>query len=69
MPKKYVTQVCGRLLSKKAKTLLQVNFCQKLFFLDNMGRTCCVQKLFCMSKTISVHNMFSPCSELGIFMY
>ena len=24
-----------------------------------MGRTCCVQKLF---RTISVHNMFSPCS-------
>ena len=22
-----------------------------------------------MSKTISVHNMFSPCSELGVFMY
>ena len=22
-----------------------------------------------MSETISVHNMFSPCSELGIFMY
>ena len=22
-----------------------------------------------MSKTISVHNMFSPCSELGIFMH
>ena len=25
---------------------LQVNLCQKLFFLENMGRTCCVQKLF-----------------------
>ena len=25
---------------------LQVNLCQKLFFLLNMGRTCCVQKLF-----------------------
>ena len=25
---------------------LQVNLCQKLFFLQNMGRTCCVQKLF-----------------------
>ena len=22
-----------------------------------------------MSKTISVHNMFSTCSELGVFMY
>ena len=42
------------------KTLLQVNLCQKLFFLQNMGRVCCVQKLFWMSETISVHNMFSP---------
>jgi hypothetical protein len=25
---------------------VQVNLCQKLFFLPNMGRTCCVQKLF-----------------------
>ena len=25
---------------------VQVNLCQKLFFLQNMGRTCCVQKLF-----------------------
>ena len=27
---------------------------------SNMGRTCCVQKLFWMSETISVHNMSSP---------
>ena len=39
---------------------LQVNLCQKLFFLQNMGRTCCVQKLFWMSETTSVHNIFSP---------
>ena len=39
--------------------MVQVNLCQKLFFLQNMGRTCCVQKLFWMSETISVHNMFS----------
>ena len=43
------------------------------FQAQNMGTTCCVQKLFWMSKqkqkTICVHNMFSPCSELGIFMY
>jgi hypothetical protein len=39
---------------------VQVNLCQKLFFLQNMGRTCCVQKLFWMSETISVHNIFSP---------
>ena len=39
---------------------LQVNLCQKLFFLQNLGRTCCVQKMFWMSETISVHNMYSP---------
>ena len=27
-----------------------------------MGRTCCVQKLFLLFRTIYVHNMFSPCS-------
>ena len=43
--------------------------CQKLLFFQNMGRTCCVHQLFWMSKTISVHSMLSPCSELGIFMY
>ena len=48
---------------------VQVNLCQKLLFLQNKGRTCCVHKLFWISKTISVHNMFSPWSELGIFMY
>ena len=40
--------------------MLQVNLCQKLFFLQNMGRTCCLQKFFWMSATIYVHNMFSP---------
>ena len=29
---------------------------------SNLGRTCCVQKLFLTFKTIFVHNMFSPCS-------
>ena len=48
---------------------IQVNLCQRLLFLQNIGRTCCVHKLFWMSKSISVHNMFSPCSELGIFTY
>ena len=47
-------------------TLLQVNLCQQLFFLQNMEGTCCVQKLFWMSETISVHNIRF---ELGIFMY
>ena len=50
-------------------SVVQVNLCQKLLFLQNMGRTCCVQKLFGMSKPISVHNMFFPCSELGICMF
>ena len=36
---------------------------------SNLGRTFCVQKLFLTFRTIFVHNMFSPCSELGIFMY
>ena len=29
---------------------------------SNLGRTCCVQKLFLIFRTIFVHNMFSPCS-------
>ena len=44
--------------------LLQVNLCQELLFLQNMGRQFCAHKLLRMSKTISVHNMFFPCSEL-----
>ena len=36
---------------------------------SNLGRTCCVQKLFLTFRTIYVHNMFSTCSELAIFMY
>ena len=27
---------------------------------SNLGRSCCVQKLFLTFRTISVHNMFSP---------
>ena len=38
-------------------SLLQVNLCQKLLFLQNMGRICCVHILFWMSKSISVHNI------------
>ena len=37
------------------KITVQVNLCQKLTW-----RTCCVQKLFWMSETISIHNMSSP---------
>ena len=29
---------------------------------SNLGRTCCVQKLFLTLGTIFVHNIFSPCS-------
>ena len=29
---------------------------------SNLGRTCCVQKLFLTFRTNFVHNMFSPCS-------
>ena len=40
---------------------------------QNMGRTCCAHKLFFVfvltCTTIYVHNMFSPCSELVVFMY
>ena len=44
---------------------VQVNLCQKLFFLKNMGRTWSVQNLFWMSETISVHNMCPPGLSLG----
>ena len=40
---------------------------------QNMGRTCSAQKLFFVFvlafRTIFAHNMFSPCSELVVFMY
>merc|ERR1719362_972346 len=29
---------------------------------SNLGRACCVQKLFLTFRTIFVHNIFSPCS-------
>ena len=29
---------------------------------SNLGRTCCVQILFLIFRTIFVHNMFSTCS-------
>ena len=49
---------CGLHLYGRLKLIynsqqLQVNLCQKLFFLQNMARTWCVQKLFWMSETIS----------------
>ena len=30
--------------------------------ISNLGRTCCVEKLFLTFRTIFVHNMFFPCS-------
>jgi hypothetical protein len=40
---------------------------------QNMGRTCCAHKLYFVFvltfRTIYAHNMFSPCSELVVFMY
>ena len=50
------------------KYQIHVNLCQKLFFLQNMVRTCCVQVLFWMSEIISVHNVL-PRFKLGILMY
>ena len=44
-----------------------VNLCQKLLFLENMW--CTVQKLIWMSKTISVHNMFSPFWNFHVCIY
>ena len=32
--------------NRQASKKVQVNLCQKLFFLQNMGRKCCVQELF-----------------------
>ena len=29
---------------------------------SNLGKTCCVQKLFLIYRTIFLHNIFSPCS-------
>ena len=46
--------------------VIQVNLFQNLFFLQNMGRI----SLLCTEIVLNVkNNMFSPCSELGIFMY
>ena len=65
--------ISAQIRPAKKKTYVQLNLCQKLLFLQNMGRTCCVHELFWMSiqklKTIYVHNMFSTCSKLVLFMY
>ena len=50
---------------------LNYKFSTWKFQAQNMLRTCCVHKLFFVLtfRTIYVHNMFSTCSELAIFMY
>ena len=45
---------------------LNYKFNKWKFQAQNMGRTCCVQKLFWMPKTIAVHNMFSTCLRLEL---
>ena len=42
---RFVLLAC-KVIMHKLRGGVQVNLCQKLFFLQNMGRTCCVQKLF-----------------------
>ena len=74
----YVLQVnlCQELLflhylthSMETYCSLNYKFNTWKFQAQNKGRTCCVQKLILTFRTIYVHNMFSPCSELGIFSY
>ena len=45
------------------RLLIELQVQYKKFPSSNLGRTCCVQKLFLTFRTIFVHNMFSPCSE------
>ena len=72
--------LCQKHLFLDQPTHNMTNYCSLIYQFttwklqaQNMGRTCCVHKLFWMSKqkqkTICVHNMFSPCSELVVFMY
>ena len=42
---------------------LQVQYMKTLS--SNLGKTCCVQKLFLTFRIFFVHNMFSPCSAKG----
>jgi hypothetical protein len=58
-------------MTKDCSLIYQFSTCK--LQAQNMGWTCSVHKLFWMSKqkqkTICVHKMFSPCSELVVFMY
>ena len=57
---KIITTTFDVWFQEPSSSKTKVNLCQKIFFLQNMVRTCCVEKLFWMSETISVRNMFSP---------
>ena len=57
----------ARLVFCTGKSLSEAPFLQNMgssFFCRTWVWTCCVQKLFWMSETISAHNMFSPGSSL-----
>ena len=43
---RYGVRVPGSRSIVRVSIAVQANLCQKLFFLQNMRRTCCVQKLF-----------------------
>ena len=58
--RRMIKEISSERYRQNVHSIVKVNLCQKLFYLQNMGRTCCVQKKFWMSETISVHNMFSP---------
>ena len=69
----YVSRITGKSLSE-ALTFASTNpqYEDRLFIelqvqymkipSSNLGRTCCVQKLFLTFRTIFANNMFSPCS-------
>ena len=62
----WITQVqvnlCQKLLFLHQLTHNMTTDCSLKIPSRNLGRTCCVQKLFLTFRTIFVHNMFSPCS-------
>ena len=65
---KLLTYVC-RASGIDQHSIVQVNLCQKLFFLQNMG-----ENMLCTKIVLNVRNNFCtqlvlPRFELGIFMY
>ena len=72
--------LCQKLLFSHQLTHKMTKVCSSIYKFNtwkqqaqNMRRTCCAQKLFFVFvltfKTICVHNLFSPCSDLVVFMY